>query len=36
MTYSNCITNHSDVAKGTLKSILAMANIPLEDFISLL
>lgn len=26
------IPNHSEVAKGTLKSILTMANIPLDDF----
>ncbi len=30
------IPNHSEVAKGTLKSILTMANISLEDFIELL
>ena len=28
------IPNHSEVAKGTLKSILSMANIHLDDFIS--
>ena len=38
MKYSNSdkvviIPNHSEVAKGTLKSILAMANISLDDFI---
>lgn len=27
------IPNHSEVAKGTLKSILTMANIPLDEFI---
>lgn len=27
------IPKHSEVAKGTLKSILTMANIPLDDFI---
>ena len=27
------IPNHSEIAKGTLKSILTMANIPLEKFI---
>ena len=27
------IPNHSEVAKGTLKSILSMANIPLDEFI---
>lgn len=30
------IPNHSEIAKGTLKSILEMANIPLDDFLSLL
>ena len=29
------IPNHSEVAKGTLKSILSMADIPLEDFLNL-
>lgn len=28
------IPNHSEVAKGTLKSILSMANIHLDDFMS--
>ena len=28
------IPNHSEVAKGTLKSILSMSNIHLDDFIS--
>ena len=31
--YVVIIPNHSEVAKGTLKSILAMAHIDLEDFI---
>lgn len=30
------IPNHSEVAKGTLKSILTMANIPLDDFMAAL
>ena len=30
------IPNHSEVAKGTLKSILSMANIDLETFMSAL
>ena len=30
------ILNHDEVAKGTLKSILAMAKIELDDFIALL
>lgn len=30
------IPNHDEVAKGTLKSILSMAKIELEDFISML
>ena len=30
------IPNHSEVAKGTLKSILIMANIPLDDFMAAL
>lgn len=30
------IPNHSEVAKGTLKSILTMANIELDDFMKLL
>ena len=39
MKYSNgdrtvIIPKHTEVAKGTLKSILSMADIPLEDFIS--
>ncbi len=38
MKYSNgersvIIPNHSEVAKGTLKSILSMANLSLEEFI---
>ncbi|MBO5369397.1 MAG: type II toxin-antitoxin system HicA family toxin [Clostridia bacterium] len=28
------IPNHSEIAKGTLKSILSMANISLEDFMN--
>lgn len=28
------IPNHSEVAKGTLKSILTMANISLSDFLN--
>ncbi len=28
------IPNHDELAKGTLKSILNMANIPLDDFLS--
>lgn len=27
------IPNHSEIAKGTLKSILSMADIPLEEFL---
>lgn len=39
MKYSNgdrvvIIPNHSEVARGTLKSILSMANIELADFLS--
>ena len=30
------IPNHSEIAKGTLKSILSMANISLEEFEKLL
>ena len=30
------IPNHSEIAKGTLKSILTMANISLEDFLKLI
>ena len=30
------IPNHSEVAKGTLKSILSMARIDLDDFLSML
>lgn len=30
------IPNHSEVAKGTLKSILSMAHIELDDFLKLL
>lgn len=38
MKYANqkyvvIIPNHSEVAKGTLKSILSMAHIELEDFL---
>ena len=38
MKYSNgenvvIIPNHTEVAKGTLKSILLMANISLDDFL---
>ena len=38
MKYSNgkqvvIIPNHYEIAKGTLKSILTMAGIPLEDFL---
>ncbi len=41
MKYSNgsrvvIIPNHSEIAKGTLKSILTMANISLEDFLAVL
>lgn len=41
MKYSNgkyvvIIPNHSELAKGTLKSILAMAHIELDDFLNLL
>lgn len=32
--YIVIIPNHSEVAKGTLKSILLMANIDLEDFLN--
>ena len=35
-SYSVIIPNHSEIAKGTLKSILNMANIELEDFLKLL
>ena len=39
MKYSNgekvvIIPNHTEVAKGTLKSILSMANIALDDFLN--
>lgn len=34
--YTVIIPNHSEIAKGTLKSILSMANIELEDFLKLL
>lgn len=27
------VPNHSEIAKGTLKSILTMADIPLDDFL---
>lgn len=30
------VPNHSEVAKGTLKSILTMAGIELEDFMKLI
>lgn len=30
------IPNHSEIAKGTLKSILSMANVDLEEFMKLL
>lgn len=30
------IPNHPEIAKGTLKSILNMANVDLEDFMKLL
>ena len=41
MKYSNglrvvIIPNHDEIAKGTLKSILNMAGIDLEDFLKLL
>lgn len=41
MKYSNggrvvIIPNHSEVAKGTLKSILNMAGIELENFLNLI
>ena len=35
-TYTVIIPNHSEIAKGTLKSILSMANIELGDFLKLL
>ena len=34
--YTVIIPNHSEVAKGTLKSILAMAHIDLDDFLQML
>ena len=34
--HSYIIPNHKVIAKGTLKSILAMANVELEDFLKLL
>ena len=34
--YTVIIPNHSEVAKGTLKSILNMANIELDEFLKLL
>ncbi len=34
--YVVIIPNHSEVAKGTLKSILTMAHIELEDFLEIL
>lgn len=41
MKYSNekyvvIIPNHSEIAKGTLKSILAMAHIELDNFLNAL
>lgn len=41
MKYSNgkyvvIIPNHSEIAKGTLKSILSMAHIDLDDFLDVL
>ena len=41
MKYANgdqvvIIPNHSEIAKGTLRSILLMANIPLDEFMKLL
>lgn len=35
-SYVVIIPNHSEVAKGTLKSILSMAHIELEDFLKVL
>lgn len=32
--YVTIIPNHSEIAKGTLKSILNLAHIELDDFIS--
>ena len=32
--YVVIIPNHSEIAKGTLKSILTMAHIELDDFLS--
>ncbi len=32
--YTTIIPNHSEVAKGTLKSILTLAHIDLEDFLA--
>ena len=32
--YTTIIPNHSEVAKGTLKSILFLAHIELDDFLS--
>ena len=34
--YTVIIPNHPEVAKGTLKSILNMANIELDEFLKLL
>lgn len=34
--YVVIIPNHSEVAKGTLKSILSMAHIEIDDFLNLL
>jgi len=41
MKYSNgenvvIIPNHSEVAKGTLKSILTMANVSLDEFLKVI
>lgn len=35
-SYTVIIPNHSEIAKGTLKSILSMANIELDEFLKLL
>jgi predicted RNA binding protein YcfA (HicA-like mRNA interferase family) len=32
--YTTIIPNHSEIAKGTLKSILTLAHIDLEDFLA--
>lgn len=34
--YTTIIPNHNEVAKGTLKSILNLAHIDLDDFLSVL